>query len=251
MKLTKAIFLPVFALFTCTYTSCIEDVGNHMLQMEYPVPYQVLYADQTTDSIIFSTFESYIINIHSDWVSLEGNPSYNFLYDGSKVYTFSRYLNFQTNTTGHTRSTVVGVNSYQYQTGARFYQLGYLNITRPLPMEYSFVYSNIPDTVKFELKDSANVSLDSIVFRVQQYWDLAIDRADTVSWLSIDGSSDGTKDGSGGKYAIKLNIQKNKDMDRDRVATILLSSGEPTVTNSITIRQLKATKEQYDKMLEE
>lgn len=248
MNTTKGFFYTFIILFALN--SCIKDDGNHLLQMEYPVPYKVLYADQTTDSIVFSTFDSYNINLHNNWVSLVGSDTIDFDYNSTKLYSFIHHLNFETNTTGHTRSTVVGVKSYSYQTGARFYQVGYLNIRKPLPQETGFVYSNIPDSVRFELADSANVSLDSIVFKVQDFWNLSVVRPDTVDWLSIEGSTNDSKEGTGGLLrSVRLNMSLNKSMEHDRKATIVLSSGNPTVSTSITIRQFKATKEQYDKML--
>lgn len=234
-------FVSALSLLTC-FSSCDKDMDNHILDVVYPKPFNVLYADQTGDSIIFTTFDSYSIRSYAEWISVYGDPSFSFNYDSSNLYSFKRYLNISPNASGHTRSGIVGVNSYEYSTGARYYQVGYVDITHPYPNATSYVISNIPDSVSFALTDSANVYVDSLVFNVQDFWDLSFDSSDDATWIGLD-----VNHGQGGARCVHISMQPNKDMVNDRNVTLILTTSG--VVNKINVRQLKATKEQYFNML--
>lgn len=223
--------------------SCIKDVDNHMLDIAYPKPYTVLYADQVRDSITFVTFDGYRLQSYADWISIVGEPAEDIKYNSMNVYRLTRILSMKQNTTGGTRSGVVGVTSYEYTTGARYYQVGYLNISHPSPSVHGFAFSNVPDTVHFEMSDSANVTLDSVCFNVDDMWQMAVssEDGDAPAWVGID-----RRDGVGGKNKVLLTLQPNKDMENDRKATILLKTGE--VENRIELTQYKATKKQLEGM---
>ena len=224
-------------------TSCIKDSENHLLDIVYPKPYTVLFADQVRDSISFVTFDGYSLHSYADWISVVGTPYEDIKYNSMNVYRFTRQLEAKQNTTGGTRSAVVGVTSYEYTSGGRYYQLGYLNITHPSPSGYGFVFSNIPDTVHFAIKDSANVTLDSVCFNVEDMWQMSLTSEDgnAQSWVSLD-----RQGGQGGSNKVTLTMQPNRDMENDRKATLLLTTGE--VENKIELTQFKATRKQMEEM---
>lgn len=221
--------------------SCSTDTDNHMLDVSYPKPYTVLYADGVKDSIIFVTFDSYSIDTYDTWVKLDGENSYTFDYNSSRLYSFVRQLIFQPNTSGTTRSTVVGINSYEYQSGARFYQLGYLNVTHPSPSAKEYIVFGIPKEVTFSMADSANVLADSLVFNVNGTWNVSFEGGTAPEWIALDKSN-----GTGGDAKVALQLSPNKDLENDRKTTLVLSSSG--VENKIELVQYKATKEQLAKM---
>ncbi len=238
MKNHSFIFLAAMA---AALASCSEDGENHVLDVVYPNPYTVLYADQARDSIVFTTLDSYSIDTYDTWVELVGEKSYTFDYNSFYAYNFVRQLDFLPNTSGITRATVVGVNSYEYKSGGRYYQLGYLNIRHPAPMPKEYVAFGIPKEVAFSLADSANVQTDSLVFDVIDAWNVSFENGIVQEWIALDRTS-----GSGGAAKVKLSLSPNKDMENDRTATLVLSSSG--VENKIEVVQYKATQEQYNKM---
>ncbi len=238
MKSNSVLFLAAMAV---AFASCSKEGDNHVLDVVYPKPYTVLYADHVKDSIIFTTLDSYSIDTYDTWVALVGEKSYTFDYNSSYAYNFIRQLEFQPNTSGVTRVTVVGINSYEYQSGGRYYQLGFLNIKHPAPMPKEYVAFGIPKEVTFSLADSADVQIDSLAFNVVDTWDVSFEDGVGQEWISLDRTN-----GSGGDAKVKLSLSPNKDMENDRKATLVISSNG--VENKIEVTQYKATQEQYNKM---
>ena len=239
----KCSFAIGMAALSALVASCMKDPDNHMLDVIYPKPYSVLFADQTRDSIIFSTFDGYTLHSYADWIDIVGEKSENINHDDYSLYTFTRWLEATPNTTGGTRSAVVGVNSYEYSSGARYYQLGYVNIYHPSPRCKDFVFSNIPDTVTFSMADSANVTLDSVCFVVEDDWVLSVsaEEGSVPSWIRLDNEA-----GAEGENKVYVSMEPNKDMENDRKATLLMQTSG--ISHSIGVTQYKATKKQLEEM---
>lgn len=252
MKLKFSILSAVAIAATSMFFSCGHDPETHMLEVAYPRPYKVLYADETTDSLILYTTDTYKVKSTSPWISIVGRDSAYIKNIYSMVYVDTIYLSMLPNTTGTTRSGVVGVFSNGNQSGGRYYQLGCFQIVRPVPMVEagSVINGSIPGVATFEARDSASVLHakgfvpDSLVFRMRGDWDLEFASGADNSWLTLDATHGGS-----GANVVHLRLSPNKDMENDRTTTLRLLSGD--VENKITVRQLKATKAQYERILKE
>jgi hypothetical protein len=233
-KIMKKVY-SLSALFTCVaiLSSCNSDPENHLLNIVYPAPYKVLYADEVGDSVIFETFDSYKMKSQADWIAVVGDDSYNVTYDYRNIYAFSTKLQFSPNTTGKTRSGSVRIDSYEYSTAALFYQLGFLNITHPTPV-FPESEQSIPESASFELTVDASAVADSICFNVNHPWRLKDPLKDGI-WASLDRTS-----GDSGHQNVTLTLTPNTDTDNSRTVTFELLCGG--VSNMITVKQLPALK---------
>ena len=91
-------------------TSCMKDPERHELQMIYPVS-SYLFADQTSDSLLFLTFDSWkVTSEDNDWISVVGQASDNFENDYYTQHIAKVDLAVQPNTTGVTSRGYVRVN---------------------------------------------------------------------------------------------------------------------------------------------
>lgn len=221
--------------------SCTSDPDVHELT---PVGQSiVLYADQTVDSLRFYTFDSWTVMPQVDWIAVEGNTHLDIDYDYRKRYLCRVILSVLPNTTGQTRKGTVYVQSHEYSYSAPFVQLGMLNITHPDYTADSHLDDTqlIPQSVHFELTDSADWTKDFICFTVQNDWDLEF-TGETPDWLSID-----KPDVLGrhkGSYTVNITLQENTDPKHGREAELRLTSGK--VSNIIKVRQLSAKNEDGD-----
>ena len=90
------------------FTSCAGDPERHQLT---PVTGAcILFADQTADSILFYTFDSWTVKSQSDWIRIEGDSQADIKYDYARRYLCRVDVSMQPNTTGHTREGLVLVN---------------------------------------------------------------------------------------------------------------------------------------------
>ena len=195
------------------------------------------YADETTDSLRFYTFDSWTATSQNDWITIESDSHIDINYDFTRRYFCKVFVSFTPNTTGKTRVGTVLVKSYDYSSAFPFVQLGLLNVSHPIYTIDSWIdeQAGIPEVAHYELIDSANWTSDSICFTVQNSWDLKFVGETTPDWLTLDKTTD-----LKGKNKVYLTLTENTDTENGREATLRLTSGK--VSNDIIVRQLPAKK---------
>lgn len=235
----KHLSMPLLLLCSLTFVfaSCAGDPETHQLT---PVTGgSVLFADQTADSLLFYTFDSWTVTSQSDWIRTEGDAHADIKYDYTKRYLCRVDVSLQPNTTGHTRQGLVRVQSYDYSYSVPFYQFGMLDVTRPAYTVESYLdkAALLPDVALHVLTDSANWEADSISFQVHNPWELKFADGAAPDWLVLSKTS-----GQPGKHQVNLTLTPNTDTENGREAVLLLTSGE--VSDRITVRQLPAKKKE-------
>ena len=225
-------FLLLYVCLACLslFTSCNKESENHTIFIVHPSQYDVLFADQVDDSLIFETFDSYSLESLSDWITITDGDSYTVNYDHNKLYRFTSLLSLTQNTTGRTRVGAVKINSY-YTNAAIFTQYGFLNISHPFPMPCESSLHKT-DSVSFELELDATATVDSICFNVSKPWNMECSVVED-NWITLDKTQ-----GNAGFTKITLNLTANTDTENSRNTELTLKCGE--VTNIINIKQLPA-----------
>ena len=223
--------------------SCDSAPENHKLS---PVANSIiLYADQTSDSLRFYTYDSWSVESQNEWIDIEGDSHFEFTYNNMNCYLFKVMLSVEPNMTGKTRYGTVLVKSYDYSYSSPIVQLGLLMLTHPYFTVDSWLdeQSRIPDVAYYELIDSAHWDKDSICFTMHDNWKLEYvgDKPDWLSFHMGEGNEvDKVEDYEEGKYTVYLTLTPNVAPD-ERKATLRLTSGK--VSNDIVVRQLPAKQE--------
>lgn len=230
-------FSLICAIVTClsVLSSCNKsEIENHELVIDYPYNYlSFLFADQTEDSLVFRTFDSYVASpFKADWITITAGASYDVSYDPYNVYYFKSLLAFDQNTTGRTRYGYVQLDSYDKNVLAAYVQFGFLDINHPAPTYHPEI-SAVPDSASFALQVAADALTDSICFTVSQPWTLRFDDGADQSWVTL-----GRTSGQPGHNNIALSLNRNTEGTEPRTTSLVLKSGQ--VENIIEIRQLPA-----------
>ena len=76
----KKVIFPILFLLAIVMQSCSNGLDRHELTVVYPNGY-ALFADQTKDSIVFLTFDSWRVYSNASWISVEGKSNDNIKYD--------------------------------------------------------------------------------------------------------------------------------------------------------------------------
>lgn len=207
--------------------SCNKDSSFHATSVVYPYNC-ILYADQTLDSIVFQTTDSWSLSTPFDWIHIQGKTEGTINNDMS-LYIIRNNVTFDENTTDSTRIGHIQLNSH-YNAAALYIQFGFINITHPAyTVKHYYGTTNVPTKVSFTVADSANVTRDSICFDAQNRWTLELEDQSSQAWVT----ASSTRGGSG-KHSVLLTMTKNPDTT-DRETKAVLTSGE--VKNEIVIRQ--------------
>lgn len=217
-KFGSALLMGLSVLFL---GSCVKDSYRHGAELVHPAAgyYSILYADQTEDSVVFNSFDSYTVSTDASWIKVDSamaamkvENSYWYWYE------FHVPLTMTPNTTGISREGIVNVKSFGDDDWNTTLQASYLqlpchNVLRPAP-DYG-EYTTYPKTATFELKDSAFVVLDSLKFHAYDDWTLSQQSEDFVHF----NVTSGTK----GMQVIKLTLDENT-ASKDRVEKLTLTS---------------------------
>lgn len=228
----KKIFLVFVSVLVLGLTSC-EKKGNtyEFAYILYPKPSSWLYADQTVDSLKFSTTYDWSLDCYQDWLHFDSKSVTGTVPKGSYVIE-KTLLQLDVNTTDTLRHAFVNFHANGNTLGAVYYQLPILNITIPSVKD---PYINKKDN--FILTDSAGQQRDSIVFCTYGEWTLAFDDV-TPDWVHWE---EGTSlAGNQGTHKLYFIIDENKEV-QEREAILNLSS--KGVTTPITIKQLAKEEE--------
>ncbi len=215
--------------------SCNKESYRHNIYITYPAAnISEFYADQTQDSIVFATFDSYKASASADWVTIDPDMASG---DIPNAYYYmvevSIPLTFEPNTEGKTRECRVdiynyGENDWAETVSAVFRQLGWLNITNATITygEYTDTASSYsyPQTATFELSDSATQVADTLEFTVYGDWTLGHE----ADFFSIE-----TTSGNAGHNVVPIVLQTNGE-EGERSADIVLTSRGVATTVRLT-----------------
>lgn len=231
----KRIIFPLLFLMAIAMQSCSDGLDRHELRVLYPNGY-ALFADQTQDSLVFLTFDSWRASSNASWITISGKSSDNIKYDYYKNYLIRVDLALEPNTTGRTRMGNVIVKSYDYEGAGLYVQFPFLNITHPNPNANNYFGDNhtVPDNADFILSDSADVVLDSLCFKVEKAWTLSFAPGADQSWLQLSATS-----GAEGYNVVPITLEQNLTTQERKTELLLSSSG---ITNQISVVQSKAKK---------
>ena len=230
----KVIFL-LLVLLTAAMYSCSDNTDRHELSIVYPNGF-ALFADQTQDSIVFLTFDSWQVSSNASWISVVGKSREDITYDYYKNYLIHVDLALEPNTTGRTRMGNVMVRTYDYEGAGLYVQYPFLNITHPTINLDTYIGNNnsVPSNMDFVLRDSANAVNDSLCFNVRKEWTLSFASGADQTWLQLP-----TTSGAEGYNVVPITLEQNLTPQERKTELILTSSG---VENHISIVQTGAKK---------
>ena len=218
--------------------SCDNEPERHqLLPVEQPF---VLYADQTTDSLCFYTFDSWTVTPQEEWITIDGDSHMDIKYNYMRNYLCKVMVSLEPNMTGQTRHCSVLVQSHDYSYSSPFVQLGILQLSHPIGTVDTWLdeQSGIPDVAHYELIDSAHWESDYICFTVHDDWELVFVDG-KPEWLDVDKMT-----GPSGRFSVNLTLAPNIDTENEREAKLRLTSRG--VSNEIVVHQLPAKKEEEE-----
>lgn len=177
----KTVFLlsiSCLGLLSCS----MDEPFRHTINIAYPSALSVVYADQTSDSILFDTFDSYEVTSQTDWVKVLDTKDYpSHASINNSYYNMWRVrvnLQIEPNTTQKVRNGYVAARSYGKkwdETGHGYYkQLGWHNVLHPSPV-YTYDKNNVVEACYFLSKDSAMQLIDTLRFEAYEKWTLEQD----------------------------------------------------------------------------
>ena len=225
MKKTLILPIAVAALMI----SCNKDSYRHQIAIEYPSAPSPIFADQTLDSVVFYTFDSYETKSYDcDWITIQNSSRYP---SSAKLenlyYSFYRvpiYLEIAPNTTGKVRTGHVSIHSYGEDNWsatayAEYYQLYWHNITSPRP-EYTYTDRNVT-AATYAATDSALQMTDTLRFTAYAPWSL---QTASDSYITPESTS-----GKAGIQKVALKVEPNPSTTK-RKTTITLQSNNGATT---------------------
>ncbi len=219
----KKSFGILLALAMGLFASCDKkEISYNFAQFIYPNSYAYVYADQTTDTLKFTTTYDWSLTLSADWMSINADSMQGTVPQG--YYVVSKLnVYFDVNNTDSVRGGFVYLHADANTLSAAFVQLGYLNVQRPTGRNG-----------QFEQVDTARQVRDSVVFRTYSNdWTLAF--SGDPSWVRL--SDDATVSGDAGTYTVAYLLDENTSADERSAVLQLQSRG---VTTDISIRQLGA-----------
>jgi len=216
----------LFAAAALALASCGDGDGNemHYIEMLYPSSHAaVVMADQTSDSLVFASTDSWWLTSSADWCTFD--PEYKHVenpYQGSWL-SCKMFLTFTPNTTGQTRYAILSIDGGESRNGATYAQVPYLGITRPQRL----VSSDLMTDSLYTLTLAAEAERDSVCFRTYSTWTLKTTAAEP--WLTLS-----TAEGRADKHIVYLTMTANTTTAERRDTLVLVSNG---VADSIPVVQ--------------
>ncbi|MCR5780300.1 MAG: hypothetical protein K6G70_07145 [Bacteroidaceae bacterium] len=207
------------ALMAGLSAACTGENEYHTSKLYRPLPSTALYvyADQSLDSIAFTTTESFKITTSQSWCTIaEGFEELTNRYANTIVQCVVP-IRLEANTTGVDRSCVINIEAGEYPISTTIYQTASLNITWP----------NLSYVSEWELPATATEA--QLAFNTYDRWELSTKEGD---WITI--PADSVAGGRGPK-TVTFTFTKNPAADR-RDTLYLTSRG---VTDTIPVVQLR------------
>lgn len=187
------------AIVACLFSACNKESYRHQTEVVYPSYSQgYIFADQTEDSIVFVTFDSYRYYAYDtnpdNFISIDENRAQKKIVNSySNYYVFSLPVYFKPNTSDKCRRGYVLVNSkseiddWNETVGAEYYQVNWHNIQKPAPY-YTYDEKNaVVESCLYQMTDSAYQVADTLKFTAYDAWEIASANADIVKPLTVSG----------------------------------------------------------------
>ncbi len=216
----KKLFFAVIAALGLLLHSCNKESYYHSQALLYPTGYQVavVFADQTYDSLYFYTTDRTQISVYdAPWMSIPDSMKTLNIQNQYRVLCFVNCpVTFEPNTTGkprmgHIRVHTTGADDWDNTTTASYYQLSWLDISRPAPA-YSY-NDNLITGAAFKTKVGAEQTADTLEFWTAGRWTLS-----DGLYVHPEVSSGGE-----GMHKIPVRIDVNAT-EAERIDTVTLTS---------------------------
>ena len=215
-----------FLILVIALTSCTEGSYERHETFFYPQrpDGQLLYADQTKDTTLIYSLDSWQATKEGEWFSITPESC-----EVSPTASIATKMTFTTtpNTTGKGRTGLVTIHSY-HTISQSLYQTPWLNITYPFAK-----YNEGEDKTFVTRQATFHLSLLSSATTSKVCFTTYAENATLTSnadWVTPEKTSFlGPKN-----YEIKLNIQPNKDKNPRTAQLTLTSAG---ISTPITIEQ--------------
>jgi len=229
----KSLFAVAFAAVVMFLVGCDKESYRHQTGLIYPAAgnYGIAYADQTIDTVIFATFDSYNASSNVSWITVDPEwASMKIENNYWAGYQIPLPLTFSPNTSGESRMGEVkihtfGEDDWDYTITATYIQAGWHDVYRPTPSYAQ--YTDFPTSASFELKDSANWVVDSLKFMAFNDWTLVESAGSFAHPIQSTGSK--------GEQVVILNLDPN-ETSNDRSTTLVLKS-DNGVSTEIKVTQ--------------
>lgn len=231
----KKIALFLFAVTAVvSLTSCLGDDDNsyHGMTIIYPSGVSALYADQTTDSLKFISYDSFLLSSDASWLTILSKDASGTVPSNSYWYALDS-IHMTPNTTGDARYGYITLyNTYKKSSAqACYYQTYFLDIIRPTALKDS------NNRYYFAQTDSSTIRTDSVAFKVFGNWTFSIAPGDTATWVSFPANE--KVSGTPGTYIVRYKLATNAT-GADRSMKLRLTSNG--VSTDIKITQYKPKK---------
>ena len=217
--------LPLLAL-VLALAACTEGSYEHHASYFYPQrpDGQLLYADQTMDTTLIYSLDSWQATKEGDWFSI--TPESFEVRPGVSIFTKMTFTTTP-NTTGKGRTGLVTIHAY-HTISQSLYQTPWLNITYPFA-QYTkgedHTFATRKATFRLSLPSSATASQ----LRFTTYAENATLTSD-AEWVT----PEKTIFLAPNSYEVKLTIQPNKSKDARSAQLTLTSAG---ISTPITVEQ--------------
>lgn len=225
MKRISLLFT-VAAMMLTAFIGCKKEDNRYHSILIYK-PYAgvgYIYADQTLDSVIFSTTESFAFTSDVSWLTLDPSASKGTVKEGY-ILTTKFAIHLEPNTTGKVRNGVVTGKMYSedfnQDVGLLYQQLPWHNIVRPIPRELSNM------EIEFVGTDSAHWTRDSVKFTAYADWTLE-PSADSYLTPRV-------KSGKAGRHTVELLLTPNATAEKKEATLSLSSNGATTIIKYVQL----------------
>lgn len=221
--------LSLASLFTA-FVSCDSDTYRHNTSIVYPYGVKTLFADQTQDSVLFTTFDSYKVTTNNTpWMRVLTSEKY----PSSATIPNSYYTSYmcgvkvqaEPNTSDKCRMGYIDVHSFgqdwDQTVSAGYYQLCWHNVMHPAP-DFTRDASGNVIGCKYEQVDSFNCVVDTLRFQAFDKWTLSVPEGSFVMPKITSGDA--------GYHTLILSVSRNEGSStRSTQLTLKSDNGAQTI----------------------